>query len=84
MGSRTIEGEPQGKIERRPSGDKEVLEPYEGQVTTIPSLVRGNGSIAHTAQDKANLLAKLFAGKMCIPDPDKTPPTPSEIIKEKK
>ena len=50
---------------------------------TIPSLQREDGSLAHTAQDKADLLARYFAGKMCVPDPDKTPPTLPQIIKDK-
>ncbi|XP_045137187.1 uncharacterized protein LOC123519749 [Portunus trituberculatus] len=53
------------------------------RVTTIPSLSRGDGSMAHTAQDKANVLAKHFAGKMCIPNLEKAPPTLPEIVQDK-
>lgn len=53
------------------------------KVGAIPPLLREDGSVAHTAQDKAYLLAKHFAGKLCIPDPEKVPPIIPEIISDK-
>ena len=55
----------------------------ETRGNTIPSLQREDGSLAHTAQDKADLLARYFAGKMCVPDPGRTPPTLPHIIKDR-
>ena len=62
-----------------------LVKEHQGETrgNTIPSLQREDGSLAHTAQDKADLLAKYFAGKMRVPDPHKTPPTLPQIIKEK-
>ena len=39
--------------------------------------------MAHSALDKANLLATHFAGKMCIPDPERPPPTLPDIVSDK-
>ena len=55
----------------------------ESRATTVPPLLREDGSMTHSAQDKANLLAKHFAGKMCIPDPEREPPEIKKIIKDK-
>ena len=51
--------------------------------TTIPPLHRGDGSVAQSARDKADLLASHFTGKMCIPDPERPPPTLPNIVKDK-
>ena len=50
---------------------------------TVPPLQRGDGSVAQTARDKANLLAKHFSDKMCVSDPDREPPTLPEVVKDK-
>ena len=39
--------------------------------------------MAQTATDKANLLAKHFTEKMCVPHPERPPPTPPTIVKNK-
>ena len=39
--------------------------------------------MAHSALDKANLLAKQFAGNMCISDPERSPPTLPDIFSDK-
>ena len=54
----------------------------ESRGNTIPSLVREDGSMAHTAQDKANLLAKHFSSKMCISDPGRTPQKVTTVVRE--
>lgn len=54
----------------------------ESRGTSIPALHRADGSIAHTARDKADLLAKHFAEKMCIPDPERPSPLFPQIVKE--
>ncbi|XP_045109715.1 uncharacterized protein LOC123503780 [Portunus trituberculatus] len=41
---------------------------------TIPHLHRDDGTIAQSARDKANLLAKHFTDKMCVSDPKRSPP----------
>ena len=55
----------------------------EAKGGTIPSLLRENGSLAHTALDKANLLAKHFAEKMYVPDPERSTPSLPTILSEK-
>jgi len=55
----------------------------ESRESTIPSLLREDGGVAHSALDKANLLATHFARKMCIPDPERTPPTLPDIVRVK-
>lgn len=50
---------------------------------TVPPLQRGDGSVAQTARDKANLLARHFSEKMNISDPDRAPPTLPEVTKDK-
>ena len=47
----------------------------ESQHSTIPSLQTEDDEMAHSALDKANLLAKHFVIKMCIPNPERIPPT---------
>ena len=42
-----------------------------------------DGTVAQSARDKANLLAKHFTDKMCISAPDKPPPPLPNIVKEK-
>ncbi|KAG0720260.1 hypothetical protein GWK47_006869 [Chionoecetes opilio] len=55
----------------------------ESKGNNIPSLLREDGSVAHTAQDKANFLASHFAGKIHIADLERSPPTLPDIISEK-
>ena len=55
----------------------------EAKGNATPPLLREDGSVAHTAQDKANLLASHFSKKMCVPDPEKTPPSLPQIISDK-
>ena len=55
----------------------------ESKGNTLPSLLREDGSLAHAAQDKANLLARHFSSKMCVPDPDKLPPSLPTLVSEK-
>ena len=55
----------------------------ESRESTVPPLQREDGVMAHSALDKANLLAKHFAGKMCIPDPERTPPTLPDVVSDK-
>ena len=61
-----------------------LVKEQQGEVrgTSIPSLLREDGSLAHSAQDKANLLARQFAGKMTIPEPERTIPALPHIIKD--
>ncbi|XP_045105871.1 uncharacterized protein LOC123501228 [Portunus trituberculatus] len=54
----------------------------EERGASISSLLQEDGSLAHSAHEKANLLAKHFAGKMSVPDPEKTPPTMPHTIKD--
>lgn len=51
--------------------------------TTIPPLHRGDGSMAHSACDKADLLARHFTDKMRVSDPERPPPTLPNIVKDK-
>ncbi|KAG0692776.1 hypothetical protein GWK47_027749 [Chionoecetes opilio] len=51
--------------------------------TLSPPLIRGDSSVAHTARDKANILAMHFTKKMCVPDPVRTPPTLPEIVSDR-
>lgn len=53
------------------------------RVSTIPLLVQSDGSMAQTASDKANLLAKHFTEKMCVPHPERLLPTLPIIVKNK-
>ena len=55
----------------------------EAKGGTIPSLLQENGSLVHTALDKANLLVKHFIKKMCVPDSEKSTPSLPTIISEK-
>ncbi|KAG0710883.1 hypothetical protein GWK47_021861 [Chionoecetes opilio] len=55
----------------------------EWRGNTVPPLVRGAGSVAQTARDKANLLAMHFTEKMCVSDPGILPPTLPEIVSDK-
>ena len=50
--------------------------------STLPSLVLEDGSVAHTAQEKADLLAKHFSGKMCVPNPKSVPPTLLRVVSD--
>lgn len=50
---------------------------------SVPALTRPDGSVAQTATEKANLLATHFAAKMCISEPDRTPQTLPQIVREK-
>lgn len=50
---------------------------------TIPPLHRDDGTIAQSARDIANLLAKHFTDKMCVSDPKRPPPSLPNIVKEK-
>ena len=49
----------------------------------IPLLHWSDGSVAQTARDEVNLLAKHFTEKMCVPDPERPPPTLPDIVKDK-
>ena len=51
--------------------------------TTIPPLHRGDGSVAQSARDKAELLASHFTEKMRVTDPERPPPTLPNIVKDK-
>ena len=51
--------------------------------TARSSLQRENGEVAHSALDKANLLARHFAKKMRIPDSERTPPTLPDLVRDK-
>ena len=51
--------------------------------STIPPLHRSDGTVAQTAGDEVNLLAKHFTEKMCVPDPERPPPTLPDIVKDK-
>ena len=42
---------------------------------TIPPLNKSDGTVAISGEEKAELLASYFAGKMRVPDPDRLPPT---------
>ncbi|MPC89032.1 hypothetical protein E2C01_083960 [Portunus trituberculatus] len=53
------------------------------RANTIPPLPQDDVGVAHTAKDKAGLLARHFASKMCMPDPDKPPPILPQSIKDK-
>ncbi|MPC68387.1 hypothetical protein E2C01_062587 [Portunus trituberculatus] len=52
------------------------------QGASIPSLLQDDGSLVHSAHEKANLLAKHFSGKMSVPNPEQTPPTMPHTIKD--
>ncbi|XP_045117635.1 uncharacterized protein LOC123508165 [Portunus trituberculatus] len=54
----------------------------ESRGTSVPALHQADGSFAHSASDKADLLAKHFAEKMCIPDPERPSPLLPQIVKE--
>ena len=54
----------------------------ESRGASVPALHQEDGSFAHTASDKADLLAKHFAEKMCIPDPERPSPLLPQIVKE--
>ena len=41
---------------------------------TVPPLTRPDGTVATSSKDKAQLLASLFARKMEVDDPDRSPP----------
>ena len=62
-----------------------LVEEQQGEAKggTIPSLLWVNGSLAHTALDKANLLDKHFAEKICDPNPENQHPSLPTIIREK-
>lgn len=38
----------------------------EAKINSIPSLLEKDGSLVHTSRDKANLLARHFAGEMYV------------------
>ncbi|XP_045115988.1 uncharacterized protein LOC123507079 [Portunus trituberculatus] len=54
----------------------------ESRGTSFPALHQADGSFAHSVSDKAGLLAKHFAEKMCIPDPERPSPLLPQIVKE--
>ncbi|MPC35798.1 hypothetical protein E2C01_029234 [Portunus trituberculatus] len=54
----------------------------EERGASILSLLQDDGSLAHLAHEKPNLLARHFAKKMHVPDPERTPLTMPHIIKD--
>ncbi|MPC46455.1 hypothetical protein E2C01_040175 [Portunus trituberculatus] len=63
---RAMEGGPQKEATWRPGVHEDV----------------DDGTLAHSAHEKANLLARHFAGKMSVPDPERPSPTMLQIIKD--
>lgn len=55
----------------------------ESREGTIPPLLRGDGSSAHSTQDKADLLAEHFSQKMTVPDPFRATPSLPLVTKDK-
>ena len=49
---------------------------------SVPALIRPDGSLAQSSEDKANLLAAHYAGKMCVADPDRPPHVPPQLVSE--
>ena len=88
MGLRTLEVMSQGDVRGGQVGTKRwwsFVKEQQGELqhSPIPSFQWDNGEMAHSALDKANLLANHFAKKMCIPDPERTPPTLSDLVRDK-
>ncbi|MPC14307.1 hypothetical protein E2C01_007071 [Portunus trituberculatus] len=84
MGLRTMESDTPGCSGQMGTKRKVVKEQQgESRGCKIPPLQRDDGGVAHTAKDKPYLLARHFAFKMCVPDPDKPLPTLPQTIKNK-
>ncbi|XP_063876819.1 uncharacterized protein LOC135109359 [Scylla paramamosain] len=49
---------------------------------TVPPLTRPDGTVATSSKDKAQLLATLFAGKMEVDDPERSPPLLEQQCRE--
>ncbi|XP_063884696.1 uncharacterized protein LOC135113371 [Scylla paramamosain] len=49
---------------------------------TVPPLTRPDGTVVTSSKDKAQLLATLFAGKMEVDDPERSPPLLEQQCRE--
>ncbi|XP_063875034.1 uncharacterized protein LOC135108190 [Scylla paramamosain] len=49
---------------------------------TVPPLTRPDGMVATSSKDKAQLLATLYAGKMEVDDPERSPPLLEQQCRE--
>lgn len=54
----------------------------KSRCTTIPPLLRQDGSVAHSTLDKANLLAQHFSEKMQVSDLERLPPAIPQVVKK--